>query len=122
MIENSWSHFDENQRKMLFAKRPNFFHEAEFLGKFGRIILIRIIKHEARERVIIFNSITNRKAELIIRLVKKKAKFLAASGLYCFVFIVFARVLCITPPVAYGARNYRPCFRENQPKRSFSIK
>ncbi len=21
-----------------------------------------------------------------------------------------------------GARNYRPCFRENQPKRSFSIK
>jgi hypothetical protein len=24
--------------------------------------------------------------------------------------------------IVYGARNYRPCFRENQPKRSFSIK
>ena len=28
-----------------------------------------------------------------------------------------------TPPhFQYSARNYRPCFRENQPKRSFSIK
>ncbi len=27
------------------------------------------------------------------------------------------KIMCLR-----GARNYRPCFRENQPKRSFSIK
>jgi hypothetical protein len=32
------------------------------------------------------------------------------------------RVVSIFMSPLYSARNYRPCFRENQPKRSFSIK
>jgi hypothetical protein len=49
-------------------------------------------KPEVHERVIIINSIRYRKAdwptvEVIIRLVKYKAKFLASSGLYSFSYL-----------------------------------
>ncbi len=43
MVENSWSHFDENQRKNVIYEDAKFFHAAEFLGKSGWIILLRII-------------------------------------------------------------------------------
>ncbi len=38
----------------------------------------------------------------------------------CLLFQIFT--LNFRWAAATGARNYRPCFRENQPKRSFSIK
>jgi hypothetical protein len=47
------------------------------------------------------------------------------------IFTVKQRLSIFPSPAAWmsltklslaGARNYRPCFRENQPKRSFSIK
>jgi len=42
MVENSWSHFDENQRKNVICEETEFFYATEFLGVSGRNILIRI--------------------------------------------------------------------------------
>jgi hypothetical protein len=64
MVENSWSHFDENQRKNVICDKTEFFCATEFFGVSGRIILMRKnYKPEVLERVMIINSITNRKAD-----------------------------------------------------------